>query len=149
MPSRISALLSLAVVALSSNGAAAHADPAPAYERHAVTAVNDVRSDHGLRVLRRADCLSRFADRHARRMAQRQVLFHQDLNTVTRRCGLRLAAENVAVGYRTGRTTVHDGWMTSPGHRANILTRAHRVTAVGASRDEHGLWWTVQILGSR
>lgn len=149
MPHRVNTLLSLAVITLSCSATAAHARPARSYERQAVSAVNDVRAQHGLRTLRRVDCLKSFADLHARRMAQRRALVHQDLSAVVRRCRLSRGAENVAVGYGTGLATVEAGWMQSPEHRANILTRGHRLTAVGAFRDGVGLWWTVQLLGRR
>lgn len=149
MPHRIPMLLTLALMALSSIATPVHARPSAAFERQTVAAVNDVRADHGLKVLRRTDCLSRFAHAHARRMAQRQALFHQDLTAVARACRLRRAAENVAAGYHNGQTTVRSGWMESEGHRANILTRAHRLTAAGSVRDAHGTWWTVQILARR
>ena len=61
----------------------------------------------------------------------------------------RRAAENVAVGYGSGSDTVRVGWMQSPAHRSNVLTRGHRLTAVGAHRDGAGLWWTVQLFGRR
>jgi len=149
VPHRILRLLPLSVLALVAATAPAHANTATVFERQTVATTNDVRADHGLRSLRRARCLARSAEVHARRMARRQRLFHQRLRPVQRECDLRRAAENVAVGYSTGSATVQDGWMESAEHRANILTRGHRLTAVGAVRDSSGRWWTVQLLGSR
>lgn len=149
MPHRIHIVLSLAVLAVSLAATPAHAGPTSAYEQQAVVEANHVRQGHGLRPLRRADCLARFAEAQARRMAQRRQMSHQDLSGVLRACRLRRAAENVAVGYASGTATVRIGWMTSPTHRTNVLRRGHRLTAVGAHRDVLGRWWTVQLFGRR
>jgi len=50
-------------------------------------------------------------------------------------------AENIAAGYRTPQA-VHNGWMTSDGHRGNILLPD--VTEMGLGRD--GNYWT-QVFG--
>ena len=50
-------------------------------------------------------------------------------------------AENVAYNYPTASAVV-DGWMRSPGHRANILGRAFRRVGVGCVADARDrLWW--------
>ena len=55
--------------------------------------------------------------------------------------------ENVAFGYPTP-AAVMDGWMTSPGHRANILNCAFRGIGVGVATGGDGrLYWT-QNFGS-
>lgn len=143
-------LLVLLLPLLPLAGAApAQASAADTYERQVVRATNAMRVDRGRRALRRQSCLARFANSHARRMASQRRLFHQDLRPVLRRCQMRHAAENVAFGYRTGRTTVTAGWMHSDTHRRNLLTRSHGRTAVGAARDSRGRWWTAQLLGRR
>lgn len=150
MFSRVSLLSTLLIsILLSTSGTPAHASAAETYERQAVQATNAARDARDLPALRTDNCLSRFANRQARRMADEQVMFHQDLHPILRACGLRSVAENVAYGYSTGRSVVTDGWMESPGHRANILTGAHRIVAVGSVMDEDGRWWTAQVLGRR
>lgn len=125
------------------------ASSAAAYESQAVETTNTQRTRRDLRSLRTDRCLSRFADRQATRMANRNHLFHQDLSAVLRGCGLRRVGENVAYGYDSGRSVVADGWMKSAGHRRNILTRGFRFVAVGAAQDASGRWYTAQVLGSR
>lgn len=120
-----------------------------AYESQAVSTTNVRRKRRDLRALHTDRCLARFAERQAARMAEHDRLFHQDLSLVLRRCGLRRVGENVAYGYASGRSVVNDGWMRSPGHRRNILTRAFRVVAVGTARDGTGRWYTAQVLGRR
>lgn len=150
MLSRVSLLSTLLIsLLLATPGTPAYAAAAESYERQAVQATNAARDVRDLAALRTDKCLSRFANRQARRMADKQVMFHQDLHPILRTCGLRSVAENVAYGYSTGRSVVTDGWMESPGHRANILTGSHRIVAVGSIRDGNGRWWTAQVLGRR
>lgn len=55
------------------------------------------------------------------------------------------AAENVAQGY-SGEAAMHDGWMASPGHRANILGD---FTDIGvAFLSAGGTTWGVQVFAS-
>jgi len=57
-------------------------------------------------------------------------------------------AENIARGYRTP-AAVMDGWLNSPGHRANIVNCSLRAIGVGAVRSAAGsVYWT-QDFGSR
>jgi uncharacterized protein YkwD len=119
------------------------------YASAAVKATNQARVNHDRRKLRTSDCLRRFAVRQAKRMAAQEAMFHQDLGPVLRECGLRVAGENVAYGYPTGRAVVRRGWMRSPGHRANILNREYRLVAVGARRSDDGVWFSAQVFGRR
>ena len=50
-------------------------------------------------------------------------------------------AENIARGYQTA-AEVMDGWMNSPGHRANILNCGLRTIGVGSYDAPGGPWWT-------
>lgn len=96
--------------------------------------------------LRHSRCLNAFAERQARRMAARQRMYHQDLGPILKACNLSMVGENVAYGYPNGRAAV-TAWMKSPGHRANILNRRYRLTAVGAYQDEDGRWYAAQVFG--
>ncbi|HCF82769.1 MAG TPA: serine protease, partial [Ruminococcaceae bacterium] len=46
--------------------------------------------------------------------------------------------ENIAYGYRTPAEVV-EGWLNSPGHRANILTGSF--THIGVGYNENGNYW--------
>ena len=48
------------------------------------------------------------------------------------------AGENIAYGYRTPAEVV-EGWLNSPGHRANILTGSF--THIGVGYNENGNYW--------
>lgn len=143
-------LLALGVVA--GGLLTAPAAQAAAAEEYAAAAhrwTNHHRAQHGLTRLRTDACLQRYAARQATRMARQRRMFHQSLGVVLDGCGLALVAENVAVGYPTGRAVVNRGWMRSPGHRANILAAGHRVEAIAARRGGDGRWYVAQVLGRR
>jgi uncharacterized protein YkwD len=135
---------------------AATAQTAPAtttaeqtYQRRAFAATNHQRDRHDRARLRHQHCVQKYAVRQARRMARQQRMFHQDLGRVLRACGLRMAGENVAYGYRSGRAVVNDGWMHSAGHRENILNPSYRLLGVGARRGDDGTWYAAQVFGRR
>jgi uncharacterized protein YkwD len=55
----------------------------------------------------------------------------------------RTAGENIAKGYRTAETVVN-GWMNSPGHRANILNSTY--THIGVGYVSKGNYWTQMFI---
>jgi uncharacterized protein YkwD len=138
--------LTLAVTLL---GPPAQAVTPEEYGRAAVRATNAVRASHDLHRLHLDACLQRAADRQARRMAAQRRMFHQDIEATLRACHLRSVGENVAVGFRSGRGVVRNGWMKSPPHRANILRRSNRLVAVAARKGGDGRWYASQVLGRR
>jgi uncharacterized protein YkwD len=100
--------------------------------------------------------LSRAARGHSREMAAYQYMSHTDYNNedpsqriedygYPARFGW---AENVAYGSRTAGQVMY-AWMTSPGHRKNILDCRMRAIGVGVARAQDGtLYWT-QNFGGR
>src|SRR5579862_2023870 len=88
--------------------------------------LNHERTSRGLPALTWDSDLAEAARIHVQRMADANTISHQlpgepDMKTRITESGARfsLVAENVAVG--ASPATIHDGWMHSPGHRANIL----------------------------
>jgi uncharacterized protein YkwD len=89
-------------------------------------------------------------------MAHRRYLAHNDpAPPVTRTVGQRLAAcgfvgggwgENIANGYRTAEAVV-SGWLSSPGHRANIERASYGVIGVGAAVSSNGAVYWAQSFG--
>jgi uncharacterized protein YkwD len=55
--------------------------------------------------------------------------------------------ENVAMGYRTA-AAVMEGWMNSPGHRANILNCDAKAIGVGLAKASDGSPYWTQLFGS-
>ncbi|HBY19412.1 MAG TPA: hypothetical protein DEG71_00045 [Clostridiales bacterium] len=62
--------------------------------------------------------------------------------------GIRFTAagENIAYGQRTTQE-VMNGWMNSPGHRTNILSRNYTQIGVGYAKDSNGrIYWTQMFI---
>lgn len=147
---RLATVLAAVAVVLATTGAPAEALLEPGqYQRQAFAATNAQRAEQGLRQLRANDCVRRAAVRQARLMAQREQMFHQDLGAVLEECGLSGVAENVAAGYASGKAVVNRGWMSSEGHRTNILEPSYRLLGVGARRGHDGTWYAAQVFGRK
>ena len=58
----------------------------------------------------------------------------------------RSSGENVAEGYTSG-AALMASWMTSPPHRANILSAKYTETGVGMARSKSGRVYSVQVFG--
>ncbi len=91
--------------------------------------VNGERAARELPLLKWDEGLARAARKHAERMAEQDLLEHQvpgeaALATRAQEEGVRFShiTENIAMGASADK--FHDGWMHSPGHRANILDAA-------------------------
>ena len=123
--------------------------PAEKYANSAFRATNAQRAERGLTKLDRHKCLRRMAVAQAKRMANREEIFHQDLGRVLGRCNMQAAAENVAAGYKTGKAAVNQGFMKSPVHQLNILNPAWRKMGIGARKGEDGRWYICQLFGKK
>ena len=118
------------------------------YETSVFSNTNQERVKRDLVKLKGTKCLDTFAERHAKKMAAEQKMYHQDLGPILKKCNLRMVGENVAYGYNTGKDAV-GGWMNSDGHRANILQKDYRNIAVGAYKSKDGRWYVAQVFGRR
>lgn len=118
------------------------------YQNQARAVTNNNRDNHDLTELRKGDCVQMFARRQARRMANQDRMFHQDLAVVLKACGLTSVGENVAAGYATGREAVR-AWMDSPLHRANILEPGFRKLGMAVRRSADGTPYAAQVFGRR
>ncbi|HVG26905.1 MAG TPA: CAP domain-containing protein, partial [Acidobacteriaceae bacterium] len=105
-------------------------------EQYLFAAANAERVHRGLRPLRWEPTLYQAAQQHAGQMASRQSISHQypgepELADRGRIAGARFTviAENVAEAWSA--PEIHEAWMQSPDHRANLLDP--RVNAVGIS----------------
>lgn len=91
-----------------------------------LTLANQSRANAGVGALRWDDALAAAARDHCLRMAAEGQIAHRyggedDLSTRAGKAGAHfdLIEENVAVGPNAAE--IHDEWMHSPGHRANLL----------------------------
>ncbi len=126
----------LAVVAAVSLRCAAAQRPTSVAEQYLFTAANAERAQRGLPELHWDAMLYRAAQGHAQEMAERASISHQypgeaELAVRAKQAGARfsLVAENVAEAPSAVR--IHDAWMNSPGHRANLLDP--KVDSIGIS----------------
>lgn len=121
-------ILIIAVVGLSAGVVRAQPGSALQMQREIVALTNKARQQAGLKPLQVKGVLTLVAQKHAINMASQNKMSHildgkgpadrmRDAGYRFSRCG-----ENIA--YSTKSSTARDvfnGWMNSPGHRANIL----------------------------
>jgi uncharacterized protein YkwD len=123
-----------------------------AAERATLCLLNAERRAKGLRPLRRDPLLRVAALRQSRDMVRRRFFEHVNPDGLDHhdrilRAGYRVGTgafatgENLATGQREASTpaVIVDGWMHSPGHRANILRGAFEEIGIGiVPRAEQG-----------
>lgn len=117
------------------------------YEAGLLAGVNAERRAAGLAPLSASSCADGYAESWADQLASTGAFSHQDLGPVLSGCGAGAAAENIA---RTGgsASSMVGMWMSSPGHRANILNPD--LTHVGtAAVPVDGSWTGVQVFLTR
>lgn len=126
--------------ALAIGGVAA---PAQAYDEDVIVSLaNDARAANGLGGLVHNPSLDAVALDWAQQLAVNGTLSHNPSVGSQIPAGWTRWGENVAQGYNTG-ASVHEGWMNSSGHRANILGD---FTDIGTALIEGGgTTWAVQV----
>jgi len=133
----------LAISLLSFNSAlASEADEVLRY-------VNDYRATHHLPPLKMNQRMSQEAIKHSRDMSTHRIGFgHIGFEGRMKRLSQAIphyngGSENVAAGKWNARQVV-DGWMSSPGHRRNILGH-YQLTGIGITRDGSGRVYYTQL----
>lgn len=127
--------------------ASAAANEATRAEDAVIELTNKARATAGCAPLRFDTRLRTAARRHSTDMGLNDYFSHtsQDGDTFADRIEAagypHPGAENIARGYQTA-AEVMDGWMNSPGHRANILNCGLRTIGVGVYFAPGGPWWT-------
>lgn len=119
-----------------------------AIEREIWTIVNEERAKEGLAPLKLAKDLSYVARVKSQDMKDHNYFDHQSPTygspfSMMSDFGLTfsLAGENIAGGY-TDAADVMNGWMNSPGHRANILTPEYEEIGIGV----YGRYYTQMFI---
>jgi uncharacterized protein YkwD len=121
-----------------------------------VTRTNAERRKAGLPALARNVNLMHAAQLQADQMAAARLLDHRlpkaayptlasRLQAVSYQLGT--AGENIGEGYRTASSAVA-GWMSSSGHRANILSATFTEIGAGVATARDGTIYTAQVFGS-
>ncbi|WP_326596322.1 CAP domain-containing protein [Streptomyces sp. NBC_01803] len=125
-------------------------DPEQAAAEAVLALVNEERTAAGCQALTLDPALSGLAAGFSLDMAERDFFSHVDpdgrdpwdraaASDVT-----NLGGENIAWG-QPNPEAVMDAWMTSEGHRANILNCSFTTLGIGVHIDEGGPWWTQEF----
>jgi uncharacterized YkwD family protein/spore coat assembly protein SafA len=119
-------------------------------EHRVIQLTNQERAKYGLPALKPDWELSRVARYKSRDMKDKNYFSHTSPTygspfQMMRNFGIeyQYAAENIAQGYPTPREVV-SGWMKSPGHRKNILSKKYTHIGVGYVSDGH--YWTQMFI---
>jgi uncharacterized YkwD family protein len=120
-----------------------------AVEMEVVRLVNVERQKAGLSPFTASSELSKVARVKSEDMAKNNYFSHTsptygDPFTMMKSFGIKYntAGENIAKGYSSAQSVV-DGWMNSPGHRANILNPSFNKIGVGLYKTSNGTaYWT-------
>ncbi len=134
----------------------------PLLEAALLAASNAARGSHGLEPLRPDEGLARSARAHAAEMAQLNYFSHSSPVPANATLQARLARHGsplVAVGENLARlglpgtaenaaSRAIDGWLASPGHRANLLRTEFDRVGFGVATAADGSLMIVQDLGS-
>lgn len=122
-------------------------------ENEVVRLVNIERSKIGLQTLKINWQLSRVARYKSQDMATKGYFSHTSPTygspfKMMESFGIKFSAagENIAMGQRTP-AEVMNGWMNSPGHKANILSASYWEIGVGLAKSSNGtLYWTQEFI---
>lgn len=124
------------------------------FQNQVVQLVNQQRAANGLKALTVNSSLTKTATLKSEDMAKLNYFDHQSPTygspfDMMKQYGItyRSAGENIAMGQKTPQQ-VMDGWMNSPGHRANILNSSYTQIGVGIAKNSQGQYiWTQQFIG--
>lgn len=128
----------LAGVAFWGSAATAAETQAAAFVRKA----NAERTSRGLPAYTVASDLATVARRHSERMAAKHTLYHNP-NLGSEVSGWQVVGENVGMGGDVD--SIHQAFMDSPAHRANILATDYTQIGVGTVTDSDGVMWVTQV----
>lgn len=113
------------------------------YESCFRTLTNHERTSRGIPALAEDDKLDSIARAHTAQMAARDTIYHNNrLPQDLANAGLKMkfAGENVGMGPSC--LAIHEAFMDSPGHRANILDRDYSRLGLGAQKKDDTVFVT-------
>lgn len=122
-----------------------------ALENEVIRLVNIERSKKGLMALKTNWQISRIARYKSQDMINKNYFDHYSPTygspfNMMESFSVKFSAagENIAMGQRTP-SEVMNGWMNSPGHRANILSAAYSEIGVGVAKNKNGMYYWTQM----
>jgi hypothetical protein len=139
---RLASFAVAASVALTGLAALAPAAQASTEESQFVSMTNGARSNKGLRSYSVASDLVAVARRHAQKMASQHTIFHNP-NLGSDVSGWQAVGENVGMGGSA--SSIHQAFMNSTAHRANILDSDFTQVGIGTAFDEKGVLYVTEV----
>jgi uncharacterized protein YkwD len=145
-------MLSLATVLLLATAPVLHAqrdlqteDSLTVAEQYLLAAANQDRANQGLPALRLDPVLSQASAFHAREMAEHAAISHQfadepELAERGSSAGVRFSLISENVGEAPTSVIIHNLWMHSPGHRANLLDPHVNTIGIAIVSRDHQLY---------
>jgi uncharacterized protein YkwD len=117
-------------------------------ERRFARKMNKARSNNGRTRMGMDPELSRAARKHTWEMLGKEQLYHTPSTKLKRRVTRwSVLGENVGVGGDV--ESLHQAFMNSPAHKANILYSSFRHVGIGVLKKDGRLWVTVIFEASR
>jgi uncharacterized protein YkwD len=114
-------------------------------------ALNQDRANNGLPPLTWSPKLQNQAGTWSSQMASANTLYHQNLGALLQQpafAAYYTLGENILVGPgNMSAAQMEATWMSSPEHRANILSRSFNVVGIGVYRGPDGRLWATQDFG--
>ena len=115
-------------------------------EKDVLVLVNQERAKVGASALKCNEKLLQASRSWSKEQCRQRRISHDNMSSRVRATGLSYTAagENVAAGQRSA-AAVMNGWMNSPGHRANILSTTYTHIGIGLESgcsDQYRYYWT-------
>lgn len=139
---RLGSLLVTTAVAVGALAVVAPAAHASTEESQFTSMANRERSSRGLRSYSVSSDLVAVARRHAQRMAAGGKIWHNP-NLGSEVSGWQAVGENVGMGGSA--SSIHQAFMNSAAHRANILDTDFTQVGMGTARDSKGVLYITQV----
>jgi uncharacterized protein YkwD len=108
---------------------------------------NSLRKANGVPSLAEHDTLTQKAEAWAQHMAATGRLEHSTLSAGLGSLGWTALGENVGYSSPTSNTllTIHNMFVSSPDHRANLLNSGFTHMGVGVAKDSSGRVWVAEV----
>lgn len=139
---RLSSLLAATAVAVTAFAVAAPAANASSEESQFVSLTNSARGSNGQRGYTVASDLVSLARQHSREMAAKHQIYHNP-NLGSQVANWQAVGENVGMGGSA--SSIHNAFMNSPAHRANILDHDFTQVGIGTAYDDRGVLYVTEV----
>ncbi|HEX8004752.1 MAG TPA: CAP domain-containing protein [Mycobacteriales bacterium] len=141
---RLASVLVASTIALTGLAAAAPAASAStgSAEQEFVSLTNSARANKGLRSYSVATDLVSVARRHSQEMAAKKSLYHNP-NLGSQVSNWQAVGENVGMGGSA--SSIHQAFMNSTAHRANILDTDFTQVGIGVAFDADGVMYVTEV----